>query len=66
MSGLQEYEQDDRTDTDEFIYEHANRLLAWEVVHTAYAADTQLYPSRIAEGCGLPLRTVYDILNIKG
>ena len=56
----------DRTEDLDFQLEHADRLLAWECVHTAICAQRKLYPSRIADRIGVDTATVHDILNIAG
>ena len=53
----------DRTDTPEFIEEHMDRILGWEILQTCLIRHETLQPSRIADRCGVPTEVIKDILN---
>lgn len=50
----------DTTDSPEFIREHADRVLAWEMIHGFWCAGKVLRPCRIAERLGVPSKVVQD------
>lgn len=63
MSGSTKQEQADNTDTLEFIMEQADRILAWETIHTVLALGRQLPPSRIATAIGVDTEVVHSIFD---
>lgn len=65
MSGSIKPEQpdNDRTEDYDFLMEHADRVLAWEVIHTGLALNRHLAPSRIAKAIGLETADLHDIIN---
>ena len=63
MSGSTKHEQVDKTDTLDFLMEQADRILAWETIHTVLALDKQLPPSRIATAIGVDTEVVYSIID---
>jgi hypothetical protein len=46
------------------MQEHADRLMAWEVVHTTLATGKKLQPSLIAKSIGLPTTDIYAMLDV--
>lgn len=62
MTDSEEIEVPDRTNTRKFLQEQADRMLAWEYVHTVFCAGKHLRPSKIAERAGIPLAQVYAII----
>lgn len=63
MSGSTKHDTADNTDTLDFILEQADRLLAWETVHTVLALNKNLPPSRIATAVGLDTVDVHAIIS---
>jgi len=52
----------DRTDKVDFLHEHGDRIMAWDVIHMVLCAGKTLSAQQIVERTGLPYRTVCGIM----